>query len=106
MLGGVASSSAIPKTSPRFFAFHASVREESLCHMAGLHPSPALPRGAPDPIGSGAPLGSAGLGWSPAMWHNDSSLTDAWNAKNLGEVFGIALDDATPPNIYVTATSI
>jgi hypothetical protein len=27
-------------------------------------------------------------------------------AKDVGQVFGIALDDATPPNIYVAATSV
>ncbi len=59
-----------------------------------------------DPVGVGAPFGSAGGGWTPAMWHNDTSTSAKWNAANLGEVFGIALDDATPPNIYVTATSI
>lgn len=26
-------------------------------------------------------------------------------AKDVGQVFGIALDDATPPNIYLSATS-
>jgi len=27
-------------------------------------------------------------------------------AKDVGQVFGVALDDATPPNIYVAATSV
>lgn len=59
-----------------------------------------------DPVGAGAPFGSMGGGWQPAGWHNDFSTTDAWNARNLGEVFGIALDDSSPPNVYVAATSI
>ncbi|MEM7153160.1 MAG: hypothetical protein AAF799_09965 [Myxococcota bacterium] len=32
-------------------------------------------------------------------------LSDEWTSANLGEVFGVALDDADNPNIYVTATS-
>ena len=35
-------------------------------------------------------------------YHNEPG--QRWNALNLGEVFGIAVDDATSPNIYVTAT--
>jgi hypothetical protein len=35
-------------------------------------------------------------------FHNETG--QLWNAANLGEVFGITVDDATPPNIYVTAT--
>ena len=27
-------------------------------------------------------------------------------AKDVGQVFGVALDDASPPNIYVAATSV
>ncbi|MGE4602272.1 MAG: hypothetical protein AAEJ65_05160, partial [Planctomycetota bacterium] len=29
-----------------------------------------------------------------------------WHSINLGDVFGIALDDHEPPNIYVTATTV
>jgi hypothetical protein len=35
-------------------------------------------------------------------FHNEPG--PRWNAANIGEVFGITVDDATPPNIYVTAT--
>src|SRR5437867_2156199 len=35
-------------------------------------------------------------------FHNETG--QPWNAQRLGEVFGITVDDATPPNIYVTAT--
>ena len=33
------------------------------------------------------------------------SASEVWTGANLGEVFGIALDDQSPPNIYVSATS-
>ncbi len=35
-------------------------------------------------------------------FHNETG--QRWNAQRLGEVFGIAVDDAAAPNIYVTAT--
>ena len=35
-------------------------------------------------------------------FHNETG--QPWNAQRLGEVFGICVDDATSPNIYVTAT--
>src|SRR5437867_8521693 len=47
--------------------------------------------------------------WLPPMFHNECPQVDPtniWNAQNLGTVFGITLDTATPPNIYVAATSI
>jgi len=46
--------------------------------------------------------------WDPndvppySVFHNQTG--QAWTAQRLGEVFGITVDDATPPNIYVTAT--
>jgi hypothetical protein len=46
--------------------------------------------------------------WSPnstppfSGFHNETG--QLWNAANLGEVFGITVDDAPSPNIYVTAT--
>ena len=46
--------------------------------------------------------------WSPSDvppfsgFHNETG--QRWNAQRLGEVFGITVDDASPPNIYVTAT--
>ena len=46
--------------------------------------------------------------WSTAStppfsgFHNETG--QPWNAQRLGEVFGICVDDASPPNIYVTAT--
>jgi hypothetical protein len=53
-----------------------------------------------------------GQNWPASMFHNElanqSGLPDpaqTWNAKNLGQVFGITLDDAHPANIYITATT-
>ena len=46
--------------------------------------------------------------WTPSDappfsgFHNETG--QPWNAQRLGEVFGITVDDASPPNIYVTAT--
>lgn len=42
--------------------------------------------------------------WPQTLFHNETG--EPWTAENLGQVFGIALDDASPPNIYVTATAI
>ncbi len=48
-----------------------------------------------------------GMNWAPPMFHNaTAAAAQQWRATNLGEVFGIALDGQTPPNIYVTATSL
>lgn len=73
-------------------------------------PSPIDPNGpvvttlniqdpADNPPGQGATLGRAWLG---VPFHQDPR----WIAANLGQVFGIALDDKVPPNIYVTASSV
>ena len=44
--------------------------------------------------------------WLAPMFHNEFPVTgDTWNAGNLGQVFGLALDTNGPPNIYVTATT-
>lgn len=57
-----------------------------------------------DPVGGGAtPFNN----WLPAMTHNEfGAPQDQWRASNLGEIFGIALDQQSPPNIYVAATSV
>ena len=45
--------------------------------------------------------------WFAPQMHNEVPLgPDTWNRSNLGEVFGICLDDAANPNIYVSATAI
>ncbi len=74
-------------------------------------PRPSLPEGyvvgimdLRNPVGNGAtPLAN----WLPSMTHNETGAPPhQWRASNLGEVFGIALDNQSPPNIYVAATSI
>lgn len=60
-----------------------------------------------------APTDIAGAAYPWRMFHNETGFQNpnapdpqqVWNAGNLGEVFGITLDDAVPPNIYVTATA-
>ncbi|MFL6244734.1 MAG: hypothetical protein ACJ74H_01825 [Thermoanaerobaculia bacterium] len=48
-----------------------------------------------------------GTNWMAKMFHNEfqTNVQEKWTAANLGQVFGLELDDATPPNIYVTATT-
>lgn len=43
--------------------------------------------------------------WQLPQTHNAPG-PDAWTKANLGEVFGLTLDNASPPNIYATATRI
>ena len=58
-------------------------------------------------VDSRNPTGPTGQNWLAPRCHNASGTpANQWRASNLGEVFGIALDRQTPPNIYVTATSI
>jgi hypothetical protein len=46
-----------------------------------------------------------GTNWPAPMFHNEFPVTtNTWNRQNLGEVFGVCLDNANPPNIYVSAT--
>jgi hypothetical protein len=60
-----------------------------------------------------APTDIAGAAYPWRMFHNEMSVQNPgapdplqeWTAGNLGEIFGITLDDAVPPNIYVTATA-
>ncbi len=48
-----------------------------------------------------------GLNWCTGMWHNDTAPPgQRWTAANLGQIFGVTLDDATPPNIYVSASTV
>lgn len=55
-----------------------------------------------------------GANWLARMFHNEfdpqgnprpANHPDIWNARNLGQVFGVTLDDANPPNLYVSATT-
>jgi len=51
---------------------------------------------------------------SPVLWtgpasvgsHNESNPGFEWTRSRLGEVFGVALDDLSPPNIYVAASDV
>ncbi len=54
-----------------------------------------------DPAANGAVLDQ---NWAAPMYHGPSS--SLWTATNLGQVFGVTLDDAIPPNIYVSATTL
>ncbi len=56
------------------------------------------------------PIPVLGTNWCAPRYHNEmpnptNNAADVWNQKNLGPVFGITLDGATPPNMFVTATS-
>lgn len=46
------------------------------------------------------PANLRGQNWSPPMYHGPR---DSWTSRNLGQVFGICLDEAG--NIYTTATT-
>lgn len=52
-----------------------------------------------------APFGTTN--WFAPMHHNENGAPGhVWNQANLGQVFGVCIDDASPPNIYVSATTI
>jgi len=61
-----------------------------------------------------APLSTPGGAHPWQSFHNELSVQNPnlpnvnhiWNARNLGEVFGITMDDAANPNIYVAATTV
>ena len=56
------------------------------------------------PVSGPFPL--LGTAWAPPDFHNEIPFgAETWTAQNLGQVFGVCLDDAIPPNIYVTATT-
>ncbi len=42
-----------------------------------------------------------GVNWGAPMYYDPS-----WTQANLGNVFGLCLDDDSPPNIYVTSTTL
>lgn len=49
--------------------------------------------------------------WFAPMYHNEmpnptNNPADEWTEANLGSIFGLELDNADPPNIYVTSTSV
>jgi hypothetical protein len=60
-----------------------------------------------DPEGRNPATQRATLGkaWLTVPFYQHSDQHPNWTAANLGQVFGITLDDKTPSNIYVTASS-
>lgn len=53
------------------------------------------------------PTTTAGRHWCADMFHNIAApAAHRWTAQNLGQVFGVTIDDANPPNIYVAASSV
>ena len=57
------------------------------------------------------PRAQLGLPWPAPVYRNampnpTMNPADEWTVANLGDVFGIAIDDGTPPNIYVTSSSV
>ncbi len=55
----------------------------------------------------GAPVPVVDTNWKAPMFHNESGSPEhVWNAGNLGQVFGITLDAASPPNVYVSSTTV
>lgn len=63
----------------------------------------------PPPSGAGSGSGPVGpgLNWCAPMYHNDGAAPpNQWRARNLGQVFGICIDDRSNPSIYVTAAAV
>ena len=55
------------------------------------------------PVG-GIPWPTAGQLWSPPLFSNLGAGPDAWTAKNLGTIFGLAHATSTSPDIFVAAS--
>ena len=50
---------------------------------------------------------SQGGNWCAPMTHNEGAAAEAfWSAANLGQVFGVALDSADPPNLYASTSTV
>ena len=58
-----------------------------------------------DPLANGASLGSNWFTPPGFMFHNEGS-PDEWFASKIGEVFGVTLDAASSPNIFLAATTV
>lgn len=97
------------------------------CELAttqfGGHLQPGNPQAGPDPAGRVAavydtrlpPVGAnpvpvPGTIWPAPEFHNQFAPTtpqDVWIARNIGQVFGLAIEDNLPnPSLYVTATTV
>ncbi|HPO13436.1 MAG TPA: DUF5011 domain-containing protein [Candidatus Hydrogenedentes bacterium] len=85
-----------------------------LSPVTGPGPYPADPDGfvvtlvdtrVPPVAGNPVPVND--VNWVVERTHNEFAAPgDIWKAANLGQVFGITLDNAAAPNIYVTATTV
>ena len=88
--------------------------ESVITHFSGFNGFSVTLVNTADPAGQGAPVGGAfpSANWLAARYSNGfpgnptNNPADAWTAANLGQVFGVVLDDASPPNIYVTASTV
>ena len=59
------------------------------------------------PVDANSPIPALDVNWGALMYHNElGNPGHLWTYENLGQVFGLALDDADPPNMYVTATTL
>ncbi len=59
------------------------------------------------PVGAN-PIPVVDNNWLAPMFHNEvapTSLAHTWHCRNMGQVFGVCLDDAPSPNIFVSATT-
>jgi len=71
-----------------------------------LTPTQILDRTFIDLDGTSAqvtPLAKPGFAWDARAW--PAQITKTFQAKDIGQVFGVALDDAPAPNAYFTSTS-
>ncbi len=93
----------------------ASVISSARAQIAGMQPGEAYATrfsGALDAntidvngiVGSIVDIRNPGFAANGAHWVNEPQRYRL-TAGEVGQVFGIALDDASPPNIYITATS-
>jgi hypothetical protein len=60
-------------------------------------------------IDARAPYPAPDTAWAAPKFHNEfaaSSSSEVWNMANLGPVFGVTVDRATPRNIYVAAANV
>jgi hypothetical protein len=60
---------------------------------------------------AGVTIGEPSSTFAWESFHNEEtfqdvpSIDEVWSGANLGEVFGVTLDDQSPPNIYVSAST-
>jgi hypothetical protein len=84
-----APASAVPNNTPTGFVV--AIFNTTSAQINSLIPPPASPP-------------ALWTGPTSAGYHNELNPGQEWNRNRLGEVFGITLDDSSPPNIYVAAS--